>query len=810
MNQTQLNSPQTYQNSDPNTYFPQTILAVSRNEYYGQDADHQPLQLTIKDGKTNQETQLPKDLQGHVFILSPVGSVVSEAVPAPSNLTNQDPIVWSSKDGWTPLYNGDGMIYKLSFNDQTATLKTRLAKPPCYYADEATADPNKDYQELAFGDLGISRISFDKLGVRNQVNTAFLPFQTPADDNQRLLVTWDVGRPHELDPETLDTLQPVGKSGDWQGMLPAPPQPFKQLMTSAHPCFDPDAKKVYTINVGKSLWTMFGLSRSIQARIKDNKKSIEHIEKTPNTQQIVVGLLKLYGLILGFLKSSIGFISFFSNISQKFAKHNFVHLMRWDGQQVDIEQQWNILLPGKKPFIIDQTTHQMGLTEKYLIIAESSFKFSLENTLPYQRTAIINSFKIWLADFLTYPQFPDTKLYIIKRDDLEKAAQKSKSWLSFLSLKKKPTLPVAIAKEVNIKPEFSHYLVDYKNPNDRIILHAAHLAASDIAECIRIFDTSYYDYRDDDGQQNRYDDEILTSRIQKLAGNVVGPMDASRLGCWIIDGEKAEILASDTVCCSEKNPDFPLTWATAFYAYLDDQATEKFTDIYWNSWGAWPDLLTTRAAQQYEYYPESASEEQHTKDPEKQRQVPVEEVIKHTYAGIPSSLCHLSIDANAADKNSPQVNLKIIDEYQFKDGQNSQKHVLGTSAQFIPRPKPENPTEDYNPQTYGYIACVVLTSDKFFSEPTTNKNWSQCSEIWIFDATNLEQGPLYKLSHPKMNFGFTVHTTWLKEAVSPKKMNYDIKDDYQDLVQKLMEKESPAIAKKVHKLFEEEIYPHFS
>jgi len=103
-----------------------------------------------------------------------------------------------------------------------------------------------------------------------------------------------------------------------------------------------------------------------------------------------------------------------------------------------------------------------------------------------------------------------------------------------------------------------------------------------------------------------------------------------------------------------------------------------------------------------------------------------------------------------------------------------------------------------------------LTSDKFFSEPTTNKNWSQCSEIWIFDATNLEQGPLYKLSHPKMNFGFTVHTTWLKEAVSPKKMNYDIKDDYQDLVQKLMEKESPAIAKKVHKLFEEEIYPHFS
>ncbi|MGK7893593.1 MAG: carotenoid oxygenase family protein, partial [Xenococcus sp. (in: cyanobacteria)] len=503
INQTQFNLEQKHQNSDSNTYFPLTILTVSRNEYYGQDAEHQPLKLTIKDGLTNQETELPEDLQGHVFILSPVGSIASQQVS--SNNPNHQPIVWSSKDGWTPLYNGDGMVYRLSFQDQGATLKTRLMKPACYYADRATLNPNKDYQELGFYDLGISRNSSEFLGARNQVNTAFLRFKTPKDEHERLLVTWDVGRPHELDPETLETLGPVGNSGDWASMLPTPEQPFKQLMTSAHPCFAPDENKVYTINVGKSFWTMFGLLRSIRARLRENSQSIKNLEQNPKASKLVIKVLKLYRRLLNLAKFSVKLLGFFSSIFQKFAKHNFVHLLRWDGKQVGIEQQWNILLPGNKPLVIDQTVHQMGLTEKYLIIAESSFKFSLENTLPYQRATKFNSFKIFLADLFDYPQFPSTKLYIVKREDLEKAAKQPKPWWSFLSFKKEPPLPVATAKEVNIKPEFSHYLLDYKNPHDRIILHASHLAASDIAECIRSFNTSYYDNRDDDSEEDLYD-----------------------------------------------------------------------------------------------------------------------------------------------------------------------------------------------------------------------------------------------------------------------------------------------------------------
>ena len=61
-----------------------------------------------------------------------------------------------------------------------------------------------------------------------------------------------------------------------------------------------------------------------------------------------------------------------------------------------------------------------------------------------------------------------------------------------------------------------------------------------------------------------------------------------------------------------------------------------------------------------------------------------------------------------------------------------------------------------------------------------------------------------------MNFGFTVHTTWLKDAVSPTRIDYDVKEDFDDLVKELIERQNPETGSKTRKLFDEEIYPHFS
>ncbi|MGL5873153.1 MAG: carotenoid oxygenase family protein, partial [Xenococcaceae cyanobacterium] len=161
---------------------------------------------------------------------------------------------------------------------------------------------------------------------------------------------------------------------------------------------------------------------------------------------------------------------------------------------------------------------------------------------------------------------------------------------------------------------------------------------------------------------------------------------------------------------------------------------------------------------------------------------------------VPSSLCHLKIDREEKEKKE-KLDLNIVDSYQFPRG------YLGTSAQFVPRPEAKK-------QTDGYIVCVVLTSDEFLSEPkdeSAPQDWSQNSEIWIFDAQNLQQGALYKLSHPKLNFGFTVHTTWLKEAVSPSPRKYNIREDYDYLI----DGQPPELRERIRQLFEEEIYPNF-
>jgi hypothetical protein len=198
----------THAKSDSNKTFPASVLSVSRDEFgYPEDnpdAQYPPLTLKEKEGKP-----LPSDLQGHAFIIGATGSINSYRSDVASNT------VLPSHDGKTPLYNGDGMVYRIDFESLTegAKLSARQIKAPCYYADIATnhctkyqgSEGNPKSTDLRFKNLGITRVS-GPLGTRNQLNTAFLPLKFSEAEHERLLVTWDVGRPYEIDPKTLETV----------------------------------------------------------------------------------------------------------------------------------------------------------------------------------------------------------------------------------------------------------------------------------------------------------------------------------------------------------------------------------------------------------------------------------------------------------------------------------------------------------------------------------------------------------------------------------------------------------------------------
>jgi carotenoid cleavage dioxygenase-like enzyme len=94
------------------------------------------------------EGHLPDDVQGHVFIVAPVGTVDSGGLPF--------------KDG-NSFLNGDGMIYRLDFDRPgKVSLKSRIVKPLDYWIDEATKKGTQ-FEKLGFGNHGIVRLSYFRL-----------------------------------------------------------------------------------------------------------------------------------------------------------------------------------------------------------------------------------------------------------------------------------------------------------------------------------------------------------------------------------------------------------------------------------------------------------------------------------------------------------------------------------------------------------------------------------------------------------------------------------------------------------------------
>lgn len=706
--------------------FPRAILSVSREEFDGRDAEHQPLPLTVKKGLTDEEGELPSDLHGSVFIISAAGNAASKAV----NLTDPHTVL-PSKDGWTSILNGDGMVYRLDFNQnsetntcESASLLNRFLHTPSFFADRMTSDSDT-YDKFKFLNWGLARIS-PSVGMSEQVSTAFLPMLFPGSETSRLLATWDVGRPYEIDPDSLKIIAPVGLMKDWEpvveNIFDFYPVPFPQNMSSAHPCFDPETGEMFTINIVKSLYNLVQIFRLGGFDFK--KWAVSLSENSPLSR-----ILKV------FLAFCIGWVEIFLDIG----RHNGTYLVRWDGS--NSLKKWKITYKGC-PVKIKSTMHQMGLSKDYIVLTETAFKLVLEDFIPYIQLELqkkaqknnqsvsseevqeeITSWMKFIRKYLTFPQLPDTKFYIVPRAKL-------KSVESGGSIE---------AERFIIQGECNHYLVDYDNPNHEVTIHAALNKAADAAEFIHKDDTSPFA-----GQEPG-----------ELAGMFGNTMAVNCPAMYVVDG-RTGMKAKEEVLQFDESEYF--TWSIGLYAYRDDLPTQEFEDIYWLGFGAWQDIQTQFLFNLYKDYIH--------------REMPLEDLMEVTKKGVPTILSRLHIDRQA----NPM--LSVADAYKMP-GQ-----YFTNSPQFVP-------CKDSTGSTDGYIICTAIYSDNPISESEdelSDSAWSNNSELWIFDASNLKQGPLCRLSHPKLNFSFTVHTTWLKEPAPSPTREYDVREDFEELVRKATER----------------------
>ena len=716
------------------------------------------------------EGEIPKDMFGHVFFNTPVGSVNSGGTPVPQYLPDGS----INPEFGVMIFNGDGMIFRFDLNEQgRIKLKTRLLRTPCYYADEATKIGTKYHAEKGyyFESLGIAREGAG-FGSRNQLNTAFSLFKFPGDNHTRLTANFDAGRPYEVDAETLKLKTPIGANKEWRQQLPAILEDvFELVQSTAHPSFDPATNEFFTVCFTKNMSVLmlgkklnFILTHHtgiIEAELNIFLKLVETI--TLPATSLLKALHHFFDWSIAKAEKTHNEVEYTSahlqsavsgaDLDDIAGMDNAVTIVKWTGSGP--LQKWNVVdSETGQNLVIYQTMHQTNFSKDYIVLVDASLKFTLDimMTNPFPKHPAWNRF---LRKLLSRPLEPYTPFYLVKRSELTTSTQ------------------IVKAKRLVVDIETVHFSINYQNPNDLITMHTAHNAASCAAEWIRPYDYLALEP----------DKPVVENTIGLMT---TGEMDLGRIGKIVVNGETGEIV--EKIIISEKGfEDDKIeevkahTWAVGLNTFRDiisaDKPVNKINQIYWQSYGLDSRFLTVFIK---EMYPQNY----------KNRIVPVDELMEYYKKGVPFCLFRQNTNTMTLD-----------DYYLFEMNQNFR------SLQFVPRKRENGDSTSADPEMDGYIFCTMINGNKDIA----NDNDAYSREIWIFDAADLKKGAICKLSHPEMIFAFTIHSAWMEDCVSTSSSyNIPVKEDYDEVISTF----KPYSGANSHKMFiqqfmDENVYPHF-
>lgn len=704
------------------------------------------------------EGKIPDDLSGYAFFNSPVGTV-----------NNSTPIPQYRPDGsYNPefgqmIFNGDGMVVRLDMSESgKVRVKTKLLKTPCYYADEGSKYGTDYYnQGLRFDSQGMARTSLS-LGSRNQVNTSINAIKFGNDKNTRVTVNFDAGRPFEIDPLTLELITPIGRNAEWhQEMSPLMENTFPLFQSSAHPSFDPITKEFYTVCFQKSFDTLI-LDGKFPKELLENEAHLK--EKMTNAfhnvfSKIRLNTVKTVHVLEDFIHHTHKQLDN-ADLEDYSLEHvelalkkqtDFIgmvdatYLMRWT--DVDPLEQWNLVDENGKNITMMQTMHQTALTKDYIVLVDSSLKFALDilQNVPFPKHPWLNKLLRWIT---TRTIEPTTPLYIVRRADLTSENTN------------------VLARKVEIPLETVHYSCLYENPDNQITVYTSHNSALCAAEWVRPYDN------------------LAVHPLKKIHENTIGlftcgEMDVSRVGKFVIDGETAQISEQTIVYDKGFDGDNPKdlvrahTWAVGLNTFRDqlsaDNPNYEIPYIFWQFYGLDKRMLTEFIKELYENY--------------QNRIIPVSDMLKYNDVGVPFCLSRMNTDTMAFD-----------DWYYFKMNENLR------SLQFVPR-APASDCHHREAALDGYIVCTMVNGREDF------KGDDYTREIWIFDAANLAQGPLAKLSHPDLQYAFTIHSLWTPDCVSSESSyNVDIVADYTQVVSTFFSEEKKA---QMMQFLQDTVFPHY-
>ncbi len=391
---------------------PSAQPTVPRSIVGGTRTEHTQLELECVAGA------VPPGLQGHYFVVAPAGTVSEPRLP---------------DDRAASQMCGDGMVCRVDFGGGRARATTRLARTPCLLADEGTwAD--RGFTAHRFRSAGLGRVS-PALGARNFLNCAFQAARW-GDDPARLFLTYDAGRPFELDPSTLELRTPLGHLDEWRpAALAGHPHPV--VLSPAHPAFDGHTGELFTVSYGRSAASWAGTLPAAAGLFARAERGLER----------VAGAVARHVSALA---------------------PTFTELVRFRG--AGALERHPLVLPDGRPLGVRHCIHQVAASEDWVVLLDTGFKLGFQQLL--HRTS-------WPRRLVTRPQMAQTILYLVSRRALDQA---------------EPGAPL-VARPVALPMESDHFLVDYRNPDGRLTVHLAHCPATDLAEWVRPGDVSPFSGR---------------------------------------------------------------------------------------------------------------------------------------------------------------------------------------------------------------------------------------------------------------------------------------------------------------------------
>ncbi|MCO4771031.1 MAG: carotenoid oxygenase family protein [Deltaproteobacteria bacterium] len=711
---------------------------------------------------------IPRELFGHLFVNSACGTISNPYLPLEGSEV-------------TTMLAGDGYMMRFDLDGRagTVSLKTRLVRTPCFYLDKITHSTPR-LKVYKFFNHGIIRFNW-LVGARNMNNTAFYPLPRKGQSIEepcRMLITWDAGRPWEIDPISLEPKTPVGTRKEWAAEMFGS-HPFPVTFGTAHPQWDQETQELFAMNYGKGI---DGLIRTVpimerihRARTGASRRYSEILHGV-GLGRIAQARSAVYDALNRFRTERQ------DQISGNFLPQRFTYVLRWDG--AGAVQRFQLVHPTRsvppdaeqpKSLIarwlnrqkmakeakgllgasvgISETVHQMCCTKRYIIVLDTGFKVGLDalygDPLPFGPDALRGFFKTVTTRKVT----PYSTFHIVERSAMDESlADWTRRCAADPKYRKMNPTPDVEAVTIKVPSAACHFVADYDD-DEGIVLHVAHSDATDVGEWVRA------------GAKNPYargsEDTLIDPAYYGLPG--VSAIDQNRVAKYVIDVDDQRVVDSQVMT---KNP---FTWTVALYAErtagIPTNFSKRVKYLFWNSMGFFPEIATLELRELYQDYIH--------------RKTPLSEIdrMKDT-GGRPSTL--LRVDTE---------NFVLGDHYILPPG------FVCSTPQFLPRKKKRKTVhEDLD----GYLSAMVFPPDPPGGPPAT-------PELWIFDANKLSRGPLCMLEHPDFTVGFTIHSAWMGalQPYDPANYKVDLREDFADSFQNVRR---GAVLKPI---FEEHIYPKF-